>query len=622
MNLFWTYAARMLQFRKQIVVAVTAAIFDAMAAFAGFSVVMLIINQLFGGERTSMYAIVLDKLKQASDSTLLGFIKIGDLTPLADYVPQGEFKGLVYVFAFIFILSIFGGTMRYVFQATVLTISFRTVMILRKEAFQRLLHAPYEVLLEQGVVDFMSRITRDTNQLARGFNTIMGRAAREALLSIVFLILAFVVNWKLSLLFLLAIPPMAIVIRKLSKRIRRATKRAMRAYGGMLGAVSESTQAIQVVKVHNAEGYERRRFNVINKQVFKQEMRARAARVLASPLTELIAIAGMMVVVLVAAYQVYEYDVNPTDMLKVLMSLGLAGATAKPLAKLNNDLQEAAAAAERVDELLNLPIEENTRDIYKHLTDHLPDHVQNIEFQDVSYTYPKADQPAIRHLNLDIKFGQNIAIVGPNGSGKSTLLNLLPRLGDAQKGQVLIDGHDITQVSIRSLRKQIAVVTQQTFLFEGTIADNIAYGRRHTSREDIIAAAKSARADEFIKELEDEYDTVLGEGGSGLSGGQKQRICIARAILRNPRILILDEATSQIDADSEYKINQAMAEFRKGRTTFVIAHRLSTVIDADQIIVMVDGEIADAGTHTELLERSPVYQTLTHTQLQPYEDLD
>ncbi|QDU34117.1 Lipid A export ATP-binding/permease protein MsbA [Poriferisphaera corsica] len=622
MNLFWTYAARMLQFRKQIVIAVVAAIFDAISAFAGFSVVMLIINQLFGKDDTTIHKLLSQKLQDISNQDWMGFIHIGDLTPLADYIPTDPFTGLAYVFGFIMILSIFGASMRYVFQATVLTISFRTVMILRKEAFQRLLHAPYEILLEQGSIDFMSRITRDTNQLARGFNTIMGRAAREALLSIVFLTLAFVVNWKLTLLFLLAAPPMAFVIRKLSKRIRRASKKAMSAYGGMLGAVSESTQAIQVVKVHNAEGYERRRFNVINKQVFRQEMKARAARVLASPLTELIAIAGMMGVVLVAAYQVYYQNTNPTDMLKVLMSLGLAGATAKPLAKLNNDLQEAAAAAERVDELLKLPIEKNTREIYKHLNDHLPPHLESIEFKDVSYTYPRADQPAIRHLDLQVKFGQNIAIVGPNGSGKSTLLNLLPRLGDAQKGQVLIDGHDITTISIRSLRKQIAVVTQQTFLFEGTIADNIAYGRRHTSREDIIAAATAARADEFISVLDNGYDTFLGEGGSGLSGGQKQRICIARAILRNPRILILDEATSQIDADSEYKINQAMAEFRKGRTTFVIAHRLSTVIDADQIIVMVDGEISDIGSHNELLERSTTYQTLTHTQLQPYEDLD
>jgi ABC-type multidrug transport system fused ATPase/permease subunit len=242
-------------------------------------------------------------------------------------------------------------------------------------------------------------------------------------------------------------------------------------------------------------------------------------------------------------------------------------------------------------------------------------HRSELVFDHVSFAYPEADRSAVQDVSLSIDFGQSIAIVGTNGSGKSTLLNLVPRLAEPTAGRVLIDGVDIADVSLRSLRKQIAMVTQQTVLFEGSIADNIAYGRRHTPRTDIEAAAKAASADGFIQALPRGYDTSLGEAGSGLSGGQKQRICIARAILRDPAILILDEATSQIDAESEAKISEAIEHLREGRTTLIIAHRLSTVVDCDRIIVMDDGHVIDQGKHQELLKRCDVYQTLVRTQL-------
>ncbi|MFW6033262.1 MAG: ABC transporter ATP-binding protein, partial [Phycisphaeraceae bacterium] len=293
------------------------------------------------------------------------------------------------------------------------------------------------------------------------------------------------------------------------------------------------------------------------------------------------------------------------------------GASFRPLANLNNDLQEAAAAASRIREVLELPVEPNVRGSHREGRPVLPRHRESVRFDHVSYHYPGSETPALEGVDLEVAHGENIAIVGPNGAGKSTLLNLLPRLNEPSAGRVLIDGKDIAKVSLRSLRRQIAVVTQQTVLFEGTIAENVAYGQRHIPRERVVTAAKAAYAHEFIDRLPAGYDTHLGEGGAGLSGGQKQRLAIARAILRDPAILILDEATSQIDAESEARINRALAEFREGRTTFVIAHRLSTVVDADRIVVMVDGQIADQGTHGELLGRCPVYQTLTQTQLQP-----
>jgi ABC-type multidrug transport system fused ATPase/permease subunit len=245
----------------------------------------------------------------------------------------------------------------------------------------------------------------------------------------------------------------------------------------------------------------------------------------------------------------------------------------------------------------------------------LPRHEKSIEFDHVTFRYRPDLEPAVRDVSFRVDMGQTVAIVGSNGSGKTTVLSFLPRLLEQQEGRMLIDGTDTAKVSLRSLRTQMAVVTQQTVLFEGTIAQNIAYGRRHESMEKIIAAAKVGHAHDFIMQTPKGYDTMLTEGGAGLSGGQMQRIAIARAVLRNPAILILDEATGQIDSESEAEISKALTEISVGRTTFIIAHRLSTVIHADKIIVMKDGGVIAQGRHQELMESCDLYRTLVNTQL-------
>jgi ABC-type multidrug transport system fused ATPase/permease subunit len=244
-------------------------------------------------------------------------------------------------------------------------------------------------------------------------------------------------------------------------------------------------------------------------------------------------------------------------------------------------------------------------------------HCESIRFDGVTFTYPRAERPALDQITLEIRHGQRVAIVGPNGSGKTTLLALVPRLFDPNPGSgaVLIDGRNIREVAVRSLRRQIGVVTQETVLFRGTIRGNVAYGADDASEERVVAAAKKARAHEFIAAMPKGYDTPVGEQGLTLSGGQRQRIAIARAILRDPSILILDEATSMIDADSEAKIAEALAEFASGRTCLIVAHRLSTVINADRIVVMDAGRIVDDGTHAELLKRCSVYRLIAENQL-------
>jgi len=281
----------------------------------------------------------------------------------------------------------------------------------------------------------------------------------------------------------------------------------------------------------------------------------------------------------------------------------------RKLAKVSMRFQQSEAAAKRVFELHDTPREPHTVGAPP-----LPRHRKTIEFRDVSFRYPSAVEDAVRNANLCIKAGQTAAVVGPNGSGKTTLMSMVPRLLNPTSGKILIDGIDIATVSLKSLRQQIGLVTQDTVLFHATVAENIAYGKRRASQEEVLAAAKKAFVDEFIQHLPDGFNTLVGEYGATLSGGQKQRISIARAILRDPAILIFDEAMSQVDAESENRIHQTLAEFTKGRTTLLIAHRFATVLAADLIVVMNASAIIDSGTHQELLGRCDLYRTLYQTQ--------
>ncbi len=611
MQAFWTFARQMLRYRGLLAVAGAAALLDAANAFAGFGIMRLLIEITFSEQQT-LHDYLAAKLATPDVQKY-----VGDVTKLAGYVPNDMFIGFAIALLLVIPLGAFGSVVRFVHQAMCITVSLRTVMRIRQQAYFHILHVPVERYAGIGSADQLSRLMSDTNRLGRGFSTLMGKAVRDTLMGFVFIGSAFIIDWQLTLVFMLGLPLIAFAIRKFGKQVRRAAKYSMRQYARMVEAAQETMQNPAVVRLHNAEGYERRRFNTINREVLRQEMRARNARALSSPVIEFIAMLGLIGVSLAAAWLVFRSgSAEPLDVLMVLTALALAGTSVKPLSNLNNDLQEAGASATRIKEVIDTPLEPNTRE--GRAADParaLPRHHRSITFERVGYRYPKSDEWAVDGVDLHITFGQSVAVVGTNGSGKTTLLNLLSRLTAPTRGRVLIDGTDIGTVSLRSLRQQLSVVTQQTVLFAGTVADNIAYGRRDTPRSRIVEAATAAHADGFIRELRDGYDTKLGEGGSGLSGGQRQRLCIARAILRDPAILVMDEATSQIDADSEARIAAAVDALREGRTTLIIAHRLSTVIDCDLIVVMQDGRIIDRGRHRELLGRCETYQMLVRTQL-------
>ncbi len=537
-------------------------------------------------------------------------------------LPPGPFDAVLWIIVGLGALTLIGATCNFMHAYLALTAISRTIANIRTECFRQVVHLPLRSVIAAGPSDLVSRIVYDTQTLASGFNALLSRAVAQATKGLVAVLVAVAYDWRLAAAAIAVAPVLGIIIRKLGKRIRRASKRALESQSALYLIAGEVLGGLRVVKVHTSERQEMARFNAMNAEVVRQELRVRTARALAGPLVETIAIVVLGGLFLIAVKAIIDGHLDKTRSLLVLGSLGMAAAQLKPLTALMTDMQQSSAAAARLGNLLGLSFEPGHDDALPAL----PRHRDSIEFDNVTFAYAGASTPSVRALSLKIRHGQTVAIVGPNGSGKTTLLSLVPRLFDPDDGRVLIDGADLRTVNLDSLRAQIGVVTQETVLFRGTIRDNIAYGvpggAAAAGEARIAAAARAARAEQFILAKPGGYDFVIGEQGSGLSGGQRQRLAIARAILRDPAILILDEATSMIDAESEAAIAEAIAEFLRGsgrdtrpRTCLVVAHRLSTVVSADLIVVMDHGQIVDMGTHAALLERSDLYRTLAQHQL-------
>jgi subfamily B ATP-binding cassette protein MsbA len=352
------------------------------------------------------------------------------------------------------------------------------------------------------------------------------------------------------------------------------------------------------------------RFDTANSQVLYEELRIRTARAITSPITETLAILVLMILALIAARQILDGNMSFDSFMLSLTALGVAGASLRPLTGIVNDVQAAVPPYERLQEIIGKPNEVALTADFPPLAKHS----KSITFDGVLYRYPNAEFDALRGVNIHILRGEHVAFVGSNGCGKTTLLSMLPSLLQPTEGRVLIDGTDISTVRLGTLREQIGVVTQDAVLIRASVRDNITFGREG-GEDQVRAAAARAHAINFIEELPDGFDTVVAEGGTSLSGGQRQRIAIARALFRDPEILVLDEATSQIDSESESQINAAIAECGEGRTSLVIAHRMSTVLAADRIVVMNEGCVVGVGTHAELLESCPAYEAITRNQL-------
>ena len=532
-----------------------------------------------------------------------------------DFLPRGEtgenkVPAVIVIMVAMLIITIIRCTAKFYQGYLAQKVMQVAINELREDVFVHLTRMPASEFATERPTDLISRIVRDTNTMASAIKVMLGKALREPMNALFMLALAMLLNWQLSLVFLCGAPAVVLLLGKFGRRMRKATRRSLESSSEMLGKLHETVTGLRVVKVYGQQAYERERFHAINMRLLKQLLRISRVDAATHPVLEVLGMLAAAAAIIVGMTWVTRGNIESPAFLTMLALLGSAAEATRKTSDIWNRIQQANAASERVFAVLDEPVESEKPGAIE-----LPPVSRNVEFRDVTFTYPNADRPALTGINLTVTAGQNVAIVGGNGSGKTTLANLIPRFYDPDSGQILIDGHDIADLTLESLRDQIGMVTQQTITFNDTIRANIAYGRRGATDEDVVAAAKRAFAHDFISQLPEGYDTVIGEQGMGLSGGQLQRIVIARAILKNATILIFDEATSQVDADSEAKIHAAIEEVMQDRTTFIIAHRFSTVVAADVIVVMDSGRIIAQGQHEELMQTCAVYQALYETQL-------
>lgn len=455
----------------------------------------------------------------------------------------------------------------------------------------------------------ISRVASDVTLLRSALTDALASFLKDTTSLIVLVVVAFIKDWFLASLAFVVFPASVLPVMRLSRKIRRFARRGQISTGKLTVFLQESIQGNRIVKAFGMEEYEIQRFAKENFRLFKESLRASRIRGMVTPIMELLAAFGIGAVVWYGGWSVIAGGRTPGEFMAFMAAMFLMYQPFKSLTRTYTLLHQGLAGAERVFEILDEP--PSIKD--KPDAQIAPRFAKAIEFHDVSFAY--GAKPVLNRVNLTIRAGEVVALVGISGAGKSTLADLIPRFYDVSSGRITIDGVDIRDVTLATLRSQIGIVTQHTFLFDDTVRNNIAYGDPQRGMEDVAAAAKAAHADEFITSMPNGYDSVIGEMGMQLSGGQRQRLAIARALLKDAPILILDEATSALDSDSERMVQDALERLMTERTTLVIAHRLSTIRKADRIVVLVDGSIAEEGTHEELLARKSEYSRLYSLQI-------
>ncbi|HLA05723.1 MAG TPA: lipid A export permease/ATP-binding protein MsbA [Syntrophales bacterium] len=517
-------------------------------------------------------------------------------------------KMLVWIPTFVVILYLLKGLCNYGQTILMSFIGQRIIADLRNSLYWQIQRQSLAFFTKHPTGMLMSRITNDVSYIQGAVSEAVTSLLRDSSTLIFLVFVVFYRDWQLAIIGMLVFPVTIFPIAKFGEKMRQVATRTQATMGSLNTLLQETIAGTRIVKAFGREDYENQRFAQKNEHLFKLTLKTVAVSALSSPFMEFLGGIGIGAILFYGGSHVIEGKSTPGTFFSFLTAIIMLYEPIKRLTNVNNTIQQGIAGAERVFSI----IDQAPEIMNKAGAVVLPEITTGIEIDNVTFCYETA--PVLKNINLKIRSGEVIAFAGMSGGGKTTLVNLIPRFYDVTEGQILIDGHDVRDVTIESLREQIAIVTQQTILFNDSVRNNIAYGDIEKSEVDIIRAAVTANAHNFIMQLPLGYDTVIGEQGMKLSGGEKQRISIARALLKDAPILILDEATSSLDTESEIEVQEALENLMKGRTTLVIAHRLSTIRNADRIVVIVSGEIVEEGTHEELLLKKGEYHKLYNMQ--------
>lgn len=549
------------------------------------------------------------------------------------YTPDNAFQTLLFVFAVLFGATLLRCFFLSVNMYLVARVGQRTILDIQQHLFRNTLQMELHELNVRGTGDLISRIRGETGTIGTAITTLFGKTLREPLKMVACVAGAAFVNWRLLLFSLIVVPVAAAVMLGLARVTKRAHRRAVEESAVLLDRLFQAVSYLRLVRAYNMQEHEHERFRTVATDVYRKSMKISLFGALARSNSEVLGVIVIAMSAIAGAWLVLNRETHmlglrlcstPMTPSEIMLFFAFLIGVADPLRKMGdvyNQIQAGAVAADRVFPLYDrAPCIADPAQPLPLAADDI-----SLEYRNVGFRYEQAGAPAnsadarafeLHDFSLKVPAGSSLAIVGANGCGKSTLVNLLLRFFDPHSGEIRIGGRDIRRFRLHDLRNAVGYVTQQTMLFSDTVASNIRYGSPNATDEQVVAAARRAHAHEFIRQLPDGYDSAIGEHGGKLSGGQRQRLALARAILKDAPILVLDEATSQIDPESEVLIHRSLADFIRGRTTIMITHRLSTLELADRILVMGDGAVVDCGTHNELLERCAAYQRLRASQLQ------